>query len=542
MSYRKEELLYGSHTAFEDTQLQSSYNLRIKRELEDILAKIIETYNFDAGAIYLENGSAPGTFELIVASGFSQEYLSDVNKIFMGIGFSGTAAELRQARVSEDATNDIRFIRKKYKENINSFIAIPVISAEKSFGIISLGTESKRNFSSQEIEALSLHGSLLGSYIESSYRLWLNQKKGNEIKHLYSLGKEIIGFEEINTICLVTLEECRVLMKADSAFIIFENNILENKRVLSTGLITDSFTEEIVGYFSGGFSKGDHIVIHKSDEVNVLSSFFNENKMEHLYCIKLTVNDRIFGILGVARSSSRNDGFDLDLFKRINWHLSIAIGKYFFIKQAKSMTILEEQSRISRELHDSLSQQLLAMLNSTEYILRTCKIEADNNLIQHMNALSSLIEMTYADVREAIFGLRITNIHDETTFGDAVKKCINHFQSSSGFSIDANICFKQQLPYFIQIQLLRIIQEALANIRKHSKADLINLDLSQTDNSLKISVSDNGCGFNADNINSGYGLSVMKERADDIGAVLEIKSEENKGTSITVVLENITEV
>lgn len=130
MSNNKEPL-DNIQITFENAQFQSIYNQKAKLELEHILSKIMEIYDFNAGAVYLENGATPGIFELITARGFSQKYLEDVNKIFMGMGFSGTAAELRQVRVSEDAANDIRFIRKKYKENIKAFIAIPVISPEK---------------------------------------------------------------------------------------------------------------------------------------------------------------------------------------------------------------------------------------------------------------------------------------------------------------------------------------------------------------------------------------------------------------------------
>lgn len=540
MSYKEDMLLDDSHTTFEDAQFQCVYNQKIKGELEEILGKIIESYNFDVGAVYLENGTAPGTFELIVANGFSQKYCEDVNKIFMGIGFSGTAAELRQIRVSEDAANDIRFIRKKYKENIKGFITIPLISGDKVIRVIDLGTVVKRNFSSREMEALSLLGNLMGAYIDNNYRLWKIQKRENESKHLYSLGKEIIGFEEINTICVVTLEECRVLMKADGAFVILEKGILQNKRVLSTGIALDSFTPEIIDYLTSEFTQGDHIVIRKSKESNMLSPFFEKNKIERFYCIKLTVSDKILGILGVTRSNPHYTSFDLGLFKRISWHLSLAISKYFFIKQSKSMAILEEQNRISRELHDSLAQQLLAMLHHIEYIHRICKDDTNKHIIPHIQSLMSIIEMTYTDVREAIFGLRVTKLNDGTSFEDAIKKCITRFQNEADIKTVTKIKFKQQLAFFTQIQLLRIIQEALTNIRKHSKADLVKIDVSLVGNSLKIVISDNGVGFDVNTISIGYGLSVMKERAGDIGAKIEITSEKGKGTCISLVLDNIS--
>ncbi len=539
----KEDLLFDdSHAAFEDAQLQFAYNQKIKVKLEQILAKIIDSYNFDAGTIYLENGSAPGTFELIVANGFSKKYCEDVNKIFMGIGFSGTAAELRQVRVSEDAANDIRFIRNKYKGNIKGFITVPLTSGEKAIGIIDLGTIARRNFSSREIEALMLLGDLLGSYIENNYQLWKTQQRENEAKNLYSLGKEIIGFEEINTICLVTLEECRVLMKADGAFVILEKGILPDKRVLSTGLAQESLTTAVIDYLTEKFTRGDHIVVRNSDKNNILSTFFEMNKIERFYCIKLTMSNKIFGILGVTRSNPRYTSFNLGLFKRISFHLSLALSKYFFIKQSKSLAILEEQNRISRELHDSLAQQLLAMLHHIEYIHRISKGDENKHILPHIQSLMSIIEMTYTDVREAIFGLRVTKMNDETSFEEAIKKCISRFHDGADIKTITKINFKQQLPFFMQVQLLRIIQEALTNIRKHSSADLVKINVTMTGDSLKVLIADNGIGFDVNTAGSGYGLSVMKERAGDIGAKMDITSEIGKGTRISLLLDNIIDI
>ncbi len=539
MRYNEEMLYNGSQALFEDSQFQAAFNWNIKEELYRLLTKIMETYDFEAGSIYLENGTTPGTFEMVTSKGFSQQYCKDVNKIFMGMGFSGTAAELRQVRVSEDAENDIRFIRKKYKKNIKSFITVPLLSGEKVLGIIDLGSEKKRNFSLQEIEALALMGNLLGLYLHNSYQLWKIKKREHEAKQLYSLGKEIIGFEEINTICMVTLEECRVLMKADGAFVILEKDILHDKRVLSTGLALDSFTPEIITYLSNEFNQGgDHIIVRKKSGKNILSPLFKKNNIVRLYCIKLTVSDRTFGILGVTRSNPQFTYFDVSLFKRISWHLSLAISRYIFLQQSKSIAILEEQNRISRELHDSLAQQLLAMLHHIQYIHRLCKNERDEHLLPHIQSLMSIIEMTYTDVREAIFGLRITKMNGETSFEDALKKCIARFQNETDIEIVTNINLKIQLPFFAKIQLLRIIQEALTNIRKHSKATKAQIDILSMDNCLKIFICDNGIGFDVNVDNRGYGLSVMKERAEDIGAVINITSEKKKGTNITLILDN----
>jgi len=181
------------------------------------------------------------------------------------------------------------------------------------------------------------------------------------------------------------------------------------------------------------------------------------------------------------------------------------------------------------------------MLHHIEYIHRICKVGSNEQLLPHIQSLMSIIEMTYTDVREAIFGLRLTKINDESSFEDAIKKCIARFQNEANIETIAKINLKFQLPFFTKIQLLRIIQEALTNIRKHSKATEVKVDISSDGNSLKILISDNGVGFDVNTVTMGYGLCVMKERANDIGAVMEISSGKDRGTCISLVLENIVE-
>jgi signal transduction histidine kinase len=91
------------------------------------------------------------------------------------------------------------------------------------------------------------------------------------------------------------------------------------------------------------------------------------------------------------------------------------------------------------------------------------------------------------------------------------------------------------LPARIQAELLRIMQEALANVRKHADATLVRVELAAVDDELRLTVSDNGRGFEADAVGrSGYGLSSMRQRAELIGGTISVESRPQDGTRVVV--------
>ena len=206
----------------------------------------------------------------------------------------------------------------------------------------------------------------------------------------------------------------------------------------------------------------------------------------------------------------------------------------------RQRAIIEERDRIARELHDGIAQ-LLGFVNNKAMAVRLLlkkqqTAEADLQLQQLEEASRDL----FTDVREAILGLRAT---DKTGAGlsNALHDYTLHFSRLSGIAIELSIGPGVEgagLNAEAELQLLRIIQEALTNVRKHAATSRAAIVLQAREAILDLTITDHGAGFwpavvEADPPQS-FGLSTMRERAESIGATFELTSAPGEGTRISV--------
>lgn len=209
----------------------------------------------------------------------------------------------------------------------------------------------------------------------------------------------------------------------------------------------------------------------------------------------------------------------------------------------REQAIIQERERIARELHDGMAQ-LLGYVNTKAMAVRLNlqkqrTTEAEKNMLQLEEAAQSLS----ADMRDAILGLRATS-----QLGDGLKILITEYAAQftrlSGLSIQVEIpddLAAFSLAVEAELQLLRIIQEALSNVRKHAKARTIFIQMDSPDeHTLRLVIKDDGKGFGAHNLKTDkhlhFGLHTMAERAESVGGTFELVSAPGQGTSIIVTL------
>jgi len=140
-----------------------------------------------------------------------------------------------------------------------------------------------------------------------------------------------------------------------------------------------------------------------------------------------------------------------------------------------------------------------------------------------------------AEMRTLLAEIRPDTIID-TNFGDLLLMLGNAFSGRTNIPVNMNTTGEHCLPSETQVTLYRICQEALNNIAKHASASMVDIDLNLKPNGLDLRISDNGCGFDTTKqLPSGhYGLSMINERAEAIGATLAITSQPDEGTEINI--------
>jgi signal transduction histidine kinase len=141
------------------------------------------------------------------------------------------------------------------------------------------------------------------------------------------------------------------------------------------------------------------------------------------------------------------------------------------------------------------------------------------------------IDSSIAESRQTVMAMRAGST--DAPLLDVVERYVEDF--GDRFALDARFDgdgVEPVLPPRTQAEVLRIIQEALNNVRKHADATVVRVSAAVADGGMEISVTDNGRGFDPQSVTTGFGLTGMRERADLVGAQLDFRSEPSNGTTV----------
>jgi len=195
----------------------------------------------------------------------------------------------------------------------------------------------------------------------------------------------------------------------------------------------------------------------------------------------------------------------------------------------------EERTHISREIHDELGQQLTVLKMGISWVGKKIN-SSDEKVKEKLSDLVTMIDTTVQSVRKISSELRPSML-DDLGLQPAMEWQAQEFEKRSGISVSNTLEIGDlKLPGNIPITFFRIFQESLTNIARHAEASTVSVRLRLTNGVLEMIIRDNGKGFSPKNIaeKRTLGLLGMKERATTIGGKVEMKTEEGKGTTVTL--------
>ncbi|PPD58968.1 sensor histidine kinase [Dehalogenimonas etheniformans] len=201
--------------------------------------------------------------------------------------------------------------------------------------------------------------------------------------------------------------------------------------------------------------------------------------------------------------------------------------------------VAEERSRLSRELHDGTVQVLAALNWQAQLVERDLSRQGIS-----LPSLSHLLHLSKESQSEAREALQLLRDYTESgKFVEHLKTYADRFKQDSGIEYKMDLLpLEPKLEPQVELQLLRICQEAMNNIRKHARARHVCVNMIRSPkNYLTVTIEDDGLGFDLDaglrtSGFQGHGLNVMRERAETVGGYLQMDSQLGKGTVITVVV------
>lgn len=226
---------------------------------------------------------------------------------------------------------------------------------------------------------------------------------------------------------------------------------------------------------------------------------------------------------------------DEETLSRFAVQAAIAIDNAHLHEQAAHLAVAQERLRISHEMHDGLAQVLGYVNTKVQAAEAYMKRGNEEEAGKQLRELATAARQAYGDVRESIVGLR-TLPEAEKSMTDVLAEYVGRWQEMSGIPAVLTLGADVRLRATAELQLVRIVQESLTNIRKHSKATKVRIDIWRRSGKVAGTVTDDGVGFDLENLPQGafpqYGLATMRERAEGVGGRLEIESRPGGGTTV----------
>jgi signal transduction histidine kinase len=369
------------------------------------------------------------------------------------------------------------------------------------------------------------------------------ERQNSELRALHDAGLDVSGALSLDVVLKRVVEQARNLVGARYGAV---SVIGTDGRIVSfiTSGITPEQRAEIgpppVGHGLLGvvLRGGEHLRLRDLSKDPRSHGFPpNHPPMKSLVAVPIPCKGPFLGNLYLTEKerSAEFDESDHKTLARFATQAALAIDNAHLHEQVADLAVAQERLRIAHEMHDGLAQ-VLGYVNTKvqaaeSYLKRDKREEAGAQLRE----LSTAARGAYTDVRESIIGLR-TLPGPRKTLDEALKDYVVRWEEMSGISASLVIDVGLSLRATHELQLIRIVQESLTNLRKHARASRAQIEIRRTGDLLRATIADDGVGFDAAARTKAefprFGLKTMSERAESIGGRLTIDSRPGAGTTV----------
>ena len=198
--------------------------------------------------------------------------------------------------------------------------------------------------------------------------------------------------------------------------------------------------------------------------------------------------------------------------------------------------VLAERHRLAGEIHDTLAQgfaSIVALLQAAEGSLHQGDPRTDSAR-RHLEMAVATARENLAEARTLVTALSPAQL-ESSTLAEALGRVADATAAAADLRVTAEATgTARRLPTGTEVVLLRVCQEALANVRKHAGARQVAVRLSYADARVRLTIADDGAGFDVNHVNGGYGLHGMRERVRQVGGTIQVRSAVGAGTEISV--------
>ena len=435
------------------------------------------------------------------------------------------------AHVDSDCPLFVGVADQARSDGIHSLVCVPINTEQERVGVLTAYFPSADGPKEEQAHLLNILGGVIAFAVDSL------RSRERQMEALHSLDDVSRSHHSLDSLASQTLLTAMRGWKAQAGAIFLYQP--EEARWVSLA------QEGLEGVASARFAFAqDSAQQAFREQALILQSAISAGAphgLGSMAALPLITEGQSFGALFLG--AERQHGFSrqhTDLLQTIAHQISLAIRNAQLYAEVQQTAMLRERYRLAREFHDGLAQTLGYLGLQLDRLERMFRKGQYEKIEQEINETRQVVRSAYMDVREAIEGLRL-RWEDPEQLAHNLATYVHDVSRQMGIpvSFTANPA-DLTAPSRVSLQLLRIAQEALTNVRKHAQASHVDVRLAQSGRALELRVADDGVGFpDAPQQNSAYrsyGLTSMRERAESIGGRLSVVTGPGQGSAITVIV------
>ena len=406
------------------------------------------------------------------------------------------------------------------------------VASNDEFGQVAQG------FNRMAATLQALYGNLESQVQAKTQRIAAQKER---LEALYQVSAFLAKSNSLHEMSQGFAIQVRKLMKADALAIRWSGEDVGKFHILSSDQFPLEMLEEekclMAGTCACGISAQEsrtRVIPIRSHDVAPLQHC-SHHGFETLISVPVKLHNKVLGEIDLFfRHEMSLTAEELELVDTLASHLASAVEGMRALALDREAAISGERTMLASELHDSIAQSL-AFLKIQSRLLRNSITHKDEIKISNsMDELDLGLKESIADVRELLLHFRTRTQSDDIE--TAVQETLQKFQHQSGIPATCQITGEGlPLAQDVQIHVLHVLQESLSNIRKHAKASIVRIEIIKGD-IWQFDIKDDGVGFNsdADRNQLQVGLKIMQERAQQIGAQVNLRSITGQGTLVTL--------
>jgi signal transduction histidine kinase len=286
---------------------------------------------------------------------------------------------------------------------------------------------------------------------------------------------------------------------------------------------------------------GDDLVPEGTDDEMVMEcwtseaptqeSILRDGRRTVRIALPLQLGARMIAVLVVYRPTSLDPETTADVVDRLRRH-AVQLDTAMVFDEVRSLATIDERRRLAREIHDGIAQEVASLGYYVDSLMADTE---DEDVRGGLGALREQLTHLVSELRLSIFDLR-SEVTPSATLGAVLADYVHQVGRQSGMTVHLSLNeTPHRLRVEVETEILRIAQEAITNARRHSGADHLWVTFSADPPQATLSITDDGSGLGEAREDS-FGMKIMKERADRIGADLAVVSEPDRGTSVALTL------